>query len=127
MILSAGFDQRFARPCSRGDLPGGPLAFLFLRQAQGPEQRVEVERDALGVARLRPLEHQRAHRAERLGLGPPERSPVEGDAGRPADALAVDVDERAARVEEDGPNSLHPPSSARTAASSASARAWTSA
>ena len=59
-------------------------------------------------------------------FGAAERGRFERDAGGAADALAVDVDERASGVEEDGSDALHPQSSDRTTASSSSAMAWTS-
>ena len=87
--------------------PAARAALLVGRDPEAREQRVEVERHALGVARLRPC-RARARRtaADGLGLRAPEAAVVEGDAGRAADAFAVHVDEGAAGVEEDGPDVL---------------------
>ena len=73
-------------------------------EPEAGQQRVEKQRNPLGVRRLGPLEQEGPHRVDGVRLGLPEPVVVEGDAGRAADALAVEVDERAPGVEEDGPD-----------------------
>ena len=108
-----------------GDPLRGVASRVGVRQAEARQHLREIQRNALRVARPGPLEHEAAHRRYRRGLGRPEERRFVRDARRAADALAVDVDERASRVEQDRADVLHV-SAVRAADSIASAMAWTS-
>ena len=105
----------------RGLAPG-----RLLLEPQALEHPVEVEGDPLRVPGGGVLEHEGANGRDRVGFGLAKPLGLPRQAGGLADALAVDVNERAAGVEENRPNALHA-SSARTTASSRLAIASTSA
>ncbi len=114
-------------PVLGGDRAGRAGPGILGLESEPREERVEVERHALGVARVGTFENERAHPGDGFRLRFPESGVVVGDSGRPGNPFAIHVDEGASGVEEDGADAFQAtPRAERAAASSSSAISWTS-